>query len=197
MKKCLFIWYCFLLGTAGFCQNLYPSVLKVETTVRDKTISGESLSAMVQVSESTSEIALSLDASTLTTNNDTLNAMLQKIRMPIVYARGFFPIKNLSFVDNNNEEQRDFSGTFIITINGISREQAYTCTVYNLIGEDEFSLNNMAYPLRINLYFQFDPEDFGLNNYYKPLVNGITAEISKGLINKLNANGKSLFITTR
>ena len=174
-------------------QNLYPSAVTIETLLDKATINAKNLSSLLQVNEATAQIALKIDARDIKTGNDTLDSLLKALTNPIIIFKGNFPIKNLSFVDNNNEEQREFSEKAQLTINGITKEQNYTCAVYNLNGSDGFSQNNIAYPLNINLYFEFEPEDFKLNTLYVPMVNGIKVEVSKGLINKLTSSSQSLF----
>jgi len=176
-------------------QNLYPSAVTIETQIYKKIINGKNLSALLQVNETTSEIALRIDAAKIITGTNAIDSILSNLENGIIFLKGNFPIKDLSFVDNNNEEQREFSGKAQLTMNGITREQNYTCDVFNLNGNDGFSQNNIAYPLNINLYFEFQPGDFKLNTVYTPLVNGIKVEVAKGLINRLTSGSQNLFNT--
>jgi len=192
--KAIAVYFLFLLSMINLkAQNLYPSVVTIETLLNKATINAKNLSSLLQVNEATSQIALRIDARDIKTGNDTLDSLLKSLTNPIIVFKGNFPIKNLSFVDNNNEEQREFSEKAQLTMNGITKEQNYTCAVYNLNGSDGFSQNNMAYPLNINLYFEFEPEDFKLNTLCTSMVNGIKVEVSKGLINKLTSGSQSLF----
>jgi len=176
-------------------QSLYPSAVKIETEINKKMINAHSSSTILQVNEATSEIAVRIDIFSIKTGNDTLDTLLQKLNnTTAVFLKGNFPIKNLSFVSKNNEEQRDYSGKAQLTINGITKEQDYTCVVYNLRENDGLTENNnTAYPLNINLFFEFEPEKFKLNELFKPLMNGVKIEVANGFINKLSANSPNLF----
>ncbi|MGZ3862245.1 MAG: YceI family protein [Bacteroidia bacterium] len=187
--------FVFILGSAGTqAQSLFPSTVKIETEINKKTVNAQSLSSFLQVNESTSEIAVRTEVFSITTNNDTIDTLLRKLSSnTVIFLKGNFPIKNLSFVSSNNEEQRDFNGTAQLTINGITKEQKFTCAVFNLKENDNITENTTVYPMNINLFFEFEPEDYGLDKLYKPFVNGVKIEVAKGFINKLTAASPSLF----
>lgn len=193
MKKLTFLFAFFLFSVYLKSQNLYPSVVNFETVIYKETINGKTYSALLQVNEGTAEIALRIDAKTIVTGTNAIDDILRNLDSSTITLKGHFPVANLSFVDGNNEEQKEFSGKARLTMNGITRDQDYTCVVFNLNGNDGFTQNNVAYPLNINLYFEFQPTDFKLNKVYVPLANGIKVEVAKGLINKLTNNSQNLF----
>ncbi|MGZ3864883.1 MAG: hypothetical protein ACXVNR_00155 [Bacteroidia bacterium] len=187
-----FIFVC--ISSNAQTSGLFPSTVKIETIINNKIINAQSISSLLQVNEGTSEIAVKTEIFSITTGADTLDTLLQKLNTSaVVFLKGNFPIRNLSFVSSNNEEQRDFNGKAQLTINGITKEQNFTCSVFNLKENDNITEHTMVYPMNINLFFEFEPEDYGLDKLYKPFVNGVKMEVAKGFINKLTAFGPSLF----
>ena len=182
---------CFYTGI--FAQNMYPSRVKIETKIADSTWYASSSASIVQVNEGSSEIAFKLDVSTVTTDVQKIDSALSNMGKQLVYFKGSFPIKNLSFTGNDNENQQDYSGKALLTINGITKEINYTCEVYDFNNNDEFAVGNNVYPLRIGLFFDFEPTDFQLDKVFKPLVKTIKMEVSNGFINKSNLGGDSIF----
>lgn len=185
--------FLFLIRISLNAQGLYPSITDIETSINKRTINAKSHSSLVQINEPNAEIALKIDIASIVTGNDTWDSLLKGPPNAFILLRGNFPVKNLSFVDNANEEQREFTGKAKLTINGITTEKVYTCVLYNLNGNAAFTQNDLSYPLNINLYFEFEPEEFDLQKLYMPLTNGIKVQVSKGIINKLSANSPSLF----
>src|SRR4051812_26342235 len=171
--KSIFLFFIFISVITLKSQGLYPSVVNFETQIYKETLNGKTFSALLQVNENTSEIALRIDARSIVTGTNAIDDILRNLDSAIILLKGNFPVTNLSFVDNNNEEQREFSGKAQLTMNGITHDQDYTCVIYYLMGNDAFTQNNMAYPLNINLYFEFQPSDYKLNRVYVPLSNGI------------------------
>lgn len=190
----LFVLMCVYFISNAQVQSLFPSTVKIETEINNKVVNAQSLSSFLQVNENTSEIAVRTEVFSITTDNDTLDTLLQKLNSKvIVFLKGNFPIKNLSFIGSNNEEQRDFIGKAQLTINGITKEQNFTCAVFSLKENENITENTAVYPMNINLFFEFEPEDYGLDKLYKPLVNGVKMQVAKGFINKLSAVSPSLF----
>ena len=181
-----------MLSTA-VAQNLYPSRIKIETTIADSTWYAGSSAGIVQVNEGSGEIAFKLDVSTVTTDVQSLDSALSNMGKQLIYFKGGFPLKNLSFADSDNENQQDYDGAALLTINGITKQITYACEVYNFNNNDEFAVGNNVYPLRIGLFFDFEPKDFQLDKLYKPLTKTIKVEISNGFINKSNLGGDSIF----
>ncbi len=174
-------------------QNLYPSRVRINTEMKDSMWYASSISGIVQANETTGEIALKLDLSTIITDDDHLDSAISNMGKQYLFFKGNFPISNLSFSDNDNEIQKDFSGKAWLTINGISKEINYTADIFSFNNDDQFAVGNNVYPLRIGLFFEFEPEDFGLNKIYKLLTNGVEVEVSNGLINRTNQGGNTIF----
>jgi hypothetical protein len=189
----------FLLGliacfhTQAISQNLFPSRVKIETKIADSTWYASSNAGIVQVNEGSNEIAFKLDVSSVIVDVQKVDSALSNMGKQLVYLKGSFPIKNLSFTGNDNENQQDYSGKALLTINNITKEVSYTCEVYNFNNNDEFAVGNNVYPLRIGLFFDFDPVDFQLDKVFKPLAKTIKVEISNGFINRSNLGGDSIF----
>jgi len=193
-RKAIFFFLFICNSVFSQAQVLFPSTVKMATEINKAVINAQSISSILQVNEGTSEIAIRTEVSSITTNSDTLDSLLQRLNNSVViFLKGNFPIKNLSFVSSNNEEQRDFNGKAQLTINGITKEQNFTCNVFNLKENDNVTEHAAVYPLNINLFFEFQPEDYGLDKLYKPFVNGVKVEVAKGFINKLTAASPSLF----
>ena len=174
-------------------QNLFPSRVRINTEMKDSMWYASSSAGIVQANETNGEIALKLDLSTVITDEDKIDSALSNMGKQYLFFRGNFPISNLSFSDNDNENQKEFSGKAKLTINGITQEISYTADIYSFNNDDQYSVGNNVYPLRIGLFFEFEPEDFNLDRIYKWLTNGIEVEVSNGLINKTNQGGNSIF----
>ncbi len=173
-------------------QNLYPSRVKLETKIADSTWYAGSSAGIVQVSEG-GEIAFKMGIQTITTDVVKLDSALGQMEKEFIFLKGNFPVKNLSFVDADNENSQDYSGIAFLTISGITKEINYTCEIYSFNNDDEFAVGNNVYPLRIGFFFDFQPIDFRLNTLYKPLTKTVRVEISNGFINKTNIGGDSIF----
>jgi hypothetical protein len=182
-----------LFCTQAKTQNLYPSRVRLNTELKDSTWYALSNAGIVQVNEGSNEIALKLDLSTITTDDPAINALLAKLENQFIFFKGNFPAGNLSFSDNNNEIQHDFIGKGFITLNGITKQVDFDSEVYSFNGDDQYAVGNNVYPLRIGLFFDVDPIDFGLDKLYKPLTRVIEVEVSNGLINKTNLGGNTIF----
>ena len=189
--KFTLLFFCFKLSILS--QNLYPSRVKIETDIADSTWYAGSSAGVVQVNDASGEIAFKLNIKTITTDVFRLDSALGQMENQFIFFKGNFPVKNLSFTDADNESSQDYSGKAFLTIGGITKEVDYTCEVYNFNNDDEFAVGNNVYPLRIGLFFDFDPLDFKLNTFYKPLTKTIKIEISNGFINKTNIGGDSIF----
>src|ERR1700740_1496787 len=98
---------CFFTAACVKGQSLYPSVLNIETEIDKKEINAKNLSSLLQVNETTSEIALKINIGDIITGNNKLDTMLTNLEAPVALLKGSFPVKNLSFTDNNNEEQKE------------------------------------------------------------------------------------------
>jgi len=188
----------FIIFFASFCvkntaQNLYPSRVKLETLIADSTWYAGSNAGVVQVNDASGEIAFKMGIQTITTDVVRLDSALSQVENQFVFLKGNFPVKNLSFTDADNESSQDYSGKAFLTIGGITKEIDYTCEVYNFNNDDEFAVGNNVYPLRIGLFFDFQPLDFKLNSFFQPLTKSIKVEISNGFINKTNIGGDSIF----
>ncbi|MEO8762233.1 MAG: hypothetical protein ABI448_15165 [Bacteroidia bacterium] len=183
--------FCFSLSI--FSQNLYPSRVKIETEIADSTWYAASSAGVVQVNDASGEIAFKVGIKTITTDVFSLDSALGQMENQFVFFKGNFPVKNLSFTDADNESSQDYSGKAFLTIGGITKEVDYSCEVYNFNHDDEFAVGNNVYPLRIGLFFDFQPLDFKLNSMYKPLTKTIKVEISNGFINKINNGGDTIF----
>ena len=177
----------------SFAQNLYPSRVKIETQIADSTWYAVSLSSIVQVNEGSGEIAFKMDISSVTTGIPRADSALASMGKQYIYLKGNFPIKNLSFTDANNESQEDYSGKAMLTIFDITKEVTYNCEVYNFNNDDEFAVGNNVYPLRIGLFFSFNPKDFNFTKLHKSLISVIEIEVSNGFINRTNLGGDSIF----
>ncbi|MBS1646272.1 MAG: YceI family protein [Bacteroidetes bacterium] len=182
-----------ILSLSVFSQNsnLYPSTVKLETKVKDSTWHAVATS-VVQVSEATSEMAFRMPIQSIDTDNPSVDSALSQIKS-FVYLRGDFPITSLSFSSANNENDKDYSGKAFLTINSITKQIDYTVEVYNYNNNGDYNVGVNTYQVRIGLSFEFDPEDFKLNNYCKPLVDLIKIEVSNGFVNKLNMDGETIF----
>jgi polyisoprenoid-binding protein YceI len=174
-------------------QSLYPSRVRINTEMKDSMWYASSIAGIVQANETNGEIALKLDLSTIITDEDRLDSAIANMGQQFLFFRGNFPISNLSFSDNDNEIQKDFTGKAKLTINGITKEITYTADIFSFNNDDQFAVGNNVYPLRIGLFFEFEPEDFNLDKVYKWLTNGIEVEVSNGLINRTNQGGNSIF----
>ncbi len=177
----------------SYAQNLYPSRVKLETQIADSTWYGESLSSIVQVNEASGEIAFRMDMSSIITDIPKVDSAIAAMGKQYIYLQGKFPIKNLSFTDADNESSETYSSKAMLTIFGITKEVSYSFEVYNFNNNDEFAVGNNVYPLRIGLFFDFEPEDFNVNKKYTALANAIEVEVSNGFINKTNLGGDSIF----
>jgi len=189
----LFLIFNFGLNIKVISQNLYPSRVKLETKIADSTWYAVSSAGIVQVNDANGEIAFKLGIQTITTDVFRLDSALSQMENQFIFFKGNFPVKNLSFTDADNENAQDYGGKAFLTIGGITKEVDYTCEVYNFNNDDEFAVGNNVYPLRIGLFFDFQPIDFKLNIMYKPLTKTIKVEISNGFINKINIGGDSIF----
>ena len=152
-----------------------------------------SSAGIVQANETNAEIAFRLDLSTILTDEPGIDSALSVLNKQYLFFRANFPIGNLSFSDNDNENQKEFGGKCQLTLNGVTKEVSFTSDIYSFNNNDEYAVGNNVYPLRIGIFFEFEPEDFNLNKYYKPLVNVIEVEVSNGLINRTNLGGNSIF----
>ena len=195
MKSIKTIFFIFLLVfyVKASAQNLYPSRVRINTEMEDSMWYAVSNAGIVQVNETTGEIALKMDLSTIITDDDKLDSSISNIRQQYLYLKGNFPISNLSFSDNDNEIQKDFTGKAWLSLNGLTKEINYTAEVFSFNNDDQFAVGNTVYPLRIGLFFEFEPEDFNLDKIYKPLTGGIEVEVSNGLINRTNQGGSTIF----
>jgi hypothetical protein len=81
----------------------------------------------------------------------------------------------------------------MLTIFEITKEISYSFEVYNFSNNDEFAVGNNVYPLRIGLFFDFEPEDFNINKKHTSLTNAVEVEVSNGFINRTNSGGDSIF----
>jgi hypothetical protein len=187
----LFIILLFCVKTQA--QNLYPSRVRLNTELKDSMWYATSNAGIVQANEATNEIAFRMDMSTIVTDAPGLNATLGNIEKQYLFFKGNYPAGNLSFTDTDNESQHDFIGKGFITVNGITKEVNYDCEVYSFNNDDQYSVGNNVYPLRIGLFFEIDPLDFGLDKIYKPLMRVIEVEVSNGLINRTNLGGNTIF----
>lgn len=181
------------IAQQSYAQSLFPSRVKLETQIADSTWYGESLSSIVQVNEASGEIAFRMDISSITTEVPKADSALASMGRQYIYLQGKFPIKNLSFTDADNESSETYSSKALLTIFGITKEVSYSFEVYNFSNNDEFSVGNNVYPLRIGLFFDFEPKDFNVNKKHPALTNAIEVEVSNGFINKTNLGGDSIF----
>ncbi len=177
----------------SYAQNLFPSRVKIETIIADSTWYGESYSSIVQVNEASGEIAFKMDISSITTEIPKADSILASMGKQYVYLQGKFPIKNLSFTDADNESSEEYTGKAMLTIFDVTKEVSYSFEVYNFNNNDEFAVGNSVYPLRIGLFFNFEPTDFNLTKLHKSLVHTIEVEVSNGFINRTNLGGDSIF----
>ncbi|HEX7414732.1 MAG TPA: hypothetical protein VF411_11880 [Bacteroidia bacterium] len=190
----IFLFVLFLsLNISLAAQNLFPSRVKIETKIADSTWYGESYSSIVQVNEASGEIAFKMDISSITTEIPRADSALASMGRQYVYLKGSFPVKNLSFTDADNESSEEYTGKAMLTIFDITKEVSYSFEVYNFNNDDEFAVGNNVYPLRIGLFFTFEPKDFNVNKLSKALVNTIEVEVSNGFINKTNLGGDTIF----
>ena len=195
MKRQVKIFYSFLFLIVSFsleAQNLTSSNVRFETQFNKKTIWATSGACFVQVNESSAEMAVRLDLSTLDTDNDLLDSMVANIENQFLYLKGNFPTKKLTFSDANNEDPDEFPGKGFLTINGITKSVTYSVSLIN-IGDDTYTIGNGIYPLRVNLAVEFEPEDFGLDKILPGLTYSIKMNIGKGYINKMNLGGQTIF----
>lgn len=183
----------FFIGLQIKAQNLYPSRVRINTEMKDSMYYASSGAGVVQANEASNEIAFKIDLSTIVTDDPNLNALLAKLENQFLFFKGNFPASNLSFADTDNETQHDFIGKAFITINGITQETVYDCEVYNFNSDDQYAVGTTVYPLRIGLFFEFMPQDFGLDKIYKNLTSVIEIEVSNGLINRTNLGGNTIF----
>ncbi|HTA61038.1 MAG TPA: hypothetical protein VK835_01225 [Bacteroidia bacterium] len=174
-------------------QNLFPSRVRLNTELKDSMWYATSNAGIVQANEANNEIAFKLDMATIITDDPGLNASLANIEKQYLFFKGNFPASTLSFTDTDNETQHDFIGKAFITINGITKQVDYDSEVYSFNNDDQYSVGNNVYPLRIGLFFEFEPADFGLDKIYKPLTKFIEVEVSNGLINRTNLGGNTIF----
>jgi hypothetical protein len=174
-------------------QNLYPSRVRLNTELKDSMWYASSNAGIVQANEGSNEIAFRLDISTIVTDAPSLNASLANIEKQYLFFKASFPASTLSFTDTDNESQHDFVGKGFVTLNGITKQVDFDSEVYSFNNDDQYSVGNTVYPLRIGLFFEFEPEDFGLDKIYKPLTRVIEIEVSNGLINKTNIGGNTIF----
>lgn len=192
LKIILSILLASVLNFSSFTQNLYPSRVKLETVISDSTWYASSSAGVVQVSEG-GEIAFKMGIQTIITDVQRLDSALGQMEKEFIFLKGNFPVKNLSFVDADNENSQGYNGTAFLTIAGITKQVNYTCEVYNFNNDDEFAVGNNVYPLRIGFFFEFEPLDYKLNTIFKPLVKTVKVEISNGFINKTSIGGDSIF----
>ncbi|HXU26269.1 MAG TPA: YceI family protein, partial [Bacteroidia bacterium] len=183
----------FLFCMQTRAQNLYPSRVKINTELKDSMWYASSNAGIVQANEGSNEIAFRLDISTIVTDDPNLNPKLANIEKQYLFFKASYPTSNLSFTDTDNESQHDYIGKGFITLNGITKEVGFDCEVYSFNSDDQFSVGNNVYPLRIALFFELLPQDFGLDKIYKPLTKVIEIEVSNGLINKTNLGGNTIF----
>jgi hypothetical protein len=181
------------IARQSFAQNLFPSRVKLETKIADSTWYAESYSSIVQVNEGSGEIAFKMDISTISTEVPRADSALASMGKQYVYLQGKFPIKNLSFADANNESNEDYTGKAMLTIFDVTKEVSYSFEVYNFNNDDEFAVGTNVYPLRIGLFFDFEPADFNLSKLSKSLIHTIEVEVSNGFINRTNSGGDSIF----
>jgi len=174
-------------------QNLYPSRIRLNAMLKDSMWYASSNAGIVQANEGSNEIAFRVDISTIVTDAPNLNATIANIEKQYLFFKGNFPASNLSFTDTDNESQHDFVGKGFVTLNGITKQVDFDSEVYSFNSDDQFSVGNNVYPLRIGLFFEVDPIDFGLDKLYKPLTKVIEIEVSNGLINKTNLGGNTIF----
>ena len=158
------------IGLQIKAQNLYPSRVKINSELRDSMWYALSNAGIVQANEGSNEIAFKLDIATIVVDDPNLTAMIAKIENQYLFFKGNFPANNLSFADTDNKTQHDFIGNAFITLNGITKETTYDCEVYNFNNDDQFAVGTNVYPLRIGLFFEFMPQDFGLDKLYLKLM---------------------------
>lgn len=196
MKK-IPLYIAFLLLQTSFAQQpvqeLFPSEAKIETLAGNYNFIGETDAAIVQYNENTSEIAIRIDISKINTDYARVDSVFDAMGKQYMYLKGVLPYKNLNYTDINNSDEREYHGSAFLGMNGITRQVPFTAVVYNLSNNDEFSVGNIAYPIRMNIYFEFEPEDFALNKIYAPLVNPIKINVARAFVNKLTLDGPTIF----